>query len=312
MSHAIDVFFAHVRAIGWQPLAIALVFQLLKTAARTRAQPNVLAAAYPATDVRWRTVFGAYVAGAGVNAFIPIRGGDLLRLYLIRHRVAGVSYPTLVAAALVELPFDVFASIALIAWAVETGALPGLPVVRRLPALDWFWLFRHPNAALLVALVMLLLGFVLGLLAASRVAAFRERFGQGLTILRTPTRYLRQVASWQAVDWTLRIVTIWFFLCAFHIRTGLDSALRVQLTQSLSTIVPLTPAGIGTEQALAVHVLHGRAPTAFLVSFSVGMKLILSTWSILLGAAAILLMARTLRWRRMLAHHPAPPPPERR
>ena len=149
-------------------------------------------------------MFGAYVAGAGVNAFIPIRGGDLLRLYLIRHRVAGVSYPTLIAAALVELPFDVFASIALIAWAVKTGALPGLPVVRRLPALDWFWLFRHPNTALLVVLVMLLLGFVLGLLAASRVAAFRERFGQGLTILRTPTRYLRQVASWQAVDWTLR------------------------------------------------------------------------------------------------------------
>ena len=35
VSHAIDVFFAHVTAIGWQPLAIALVFQLLKTAART-------------------------------------------------------------------------------------------------------------------------------------------------------------------------------------------------------------------------------------------------------------------------------------
>ena len=70
--------------------------------------------------------------------------------------------------------------------------------------------------------------------------------------------------------------------------------------------MPLTPAGIGTEQALAVHRLHGRAPTAFLVSFGVGMKLILSIWSILLGATAILLMARTLRWRRMLAHHPPP------
>lgn len=313
VSHAIDVFFAHLTAISWRLLAVALVFQLLKTAARTRAQRNILAAAYPTSVVRWRTVFGAYLAGAGVNALIPVRGGDLLRLFLIRHRIDGSSYPTLVAASLVELPFDLLASVTLLAWAVQSGALPGLRVVQHLPALDWFWLFRHPRAALVVVLSLLILGIVVWLLAASRVAAFRERFGQGFTILHTPTRYLRLVVLWQAVDWGLRIAAIWFFLRAFRIEPSLDSALRVQLTQTLSTIVPLTPAGIGTEQALAVHLLSGRASTGFLVSFSVGVKLILSVWSILLGAIAILLMARTLRWRRMLSDPPTPPqaPPRR-
>lgn len=300
VSHAIDVFFAHVTAISWRLVAVALVFQLLKTAARTRAQRNTLAAAYPTSVVRWRTVFGAYLAGAGVNALIPIRGGDLLRLYLIRRRIDGGSYPTLVAAALVEVPFDLVASIALLAWAVQTGALPGLRVVQHLPSLDWFWLFQNPRAALVIALSLFVLAPVVALLTASRVAAFRRRFGQGFTILRTPGRYLRRVVLWQAVDWALRLGAIWFFLRAFHIEPSLDSALRVQLTQTLSTIVPLTPAGIGTEQALVVHLLSGRAPTGILVSFSVGAKLILSAWSILLGAIAIVLMARTLRWRRML------------
>ena len=30
-------------------------------------------------------------------------------------------------------------------------------------------------------------------------------------------RYLRDVASWQAVAWLARFVSFWFFLDAFHI-----------------------------------------------------------------------------------------------
>ncbi len=135
----------------------------------------------------------------------------------------------------------------LIAWAVNEHALPGLRVARRRPGLDWFWLARHPRIALVLALSLVILGFVPGVLAATHVPAFRRRFGQGFAILHTPNRYLRQVITWQAVDWALRIITIWFFLGAFNIHTTLDSPLRVQVTQSLSTIIPLTPSGIGTE-----------------------------------------------------------------
>ncbi len=299
---ALRVFFEHLAAVDWRPLLLALVFQLAKTMARARAQRNILAAAYPEAEVRWRSVLGAYLAGSGVNAFVPVRGGDVLRLYLLRRRIAGASYPTLVSSLLVETVFDTLASLSLLIWAVETHALPGLRVVRRLPAVDWFWLFRHPRAALVVALVALLLGFALGLLAAGRVAAFRERVGRGFSVLRRPGLYLRSVASWQAADWLLRIMTIWFFLKAFHVHTGVDNALRVQVTQSLSTVVPLTPAGIGTEQALIVHVLSGQASRSALLGFSVGMKLVLSVWTGLLGAAAIVLMVRTLRWRRVVAN----------
>ncbi len=300
---ALRAFFEHLAAISWRPLLLALLFQLAKSLARARAQWNILRAAYPESGLRWRSVLGAYLAGSGVNAFIPVRGGDVLRLYLLRRRIADSSYPTLVSSLVVETLFDTVASLALLAWALGTHALPGLKVMRKLPTVDWFWLFRHPRVALAVAVAALVVGFALGLFAAGRIASLRQRVGQGFTVLRTPGRYLRSVVSWQALDWALRIVTIAFFLRAFHIQTGLESALRVQVTQSLSTIVPLTPSGIGTEQALIVHVLSGRASSTALLSFSVGMKLVLSIWSALLGAAAILLMARTLRWRRLLADH---------
>ena len=62
--HALTAFFDHLRAIAWTPVLLALLCQLAKTVARTRAWRNVLAAAYPEARVRWRSVFGASVAGA--------------------------------------------------------------------------------------------------------------------------------------------------------------------------------------------------------------------------------------------------------
>jgi uncharacterized membrane protein YbhN (UPF0104 family) len=297
---ALSAFFAHLRAVDWRPLLLALLCQSAKMVARTRAWRNTLAAAYPSTMVRWRHVFGAYAAGAGVNAVLPARGGDLLRLYLVKRRIDGATYPTLTASLLVETIVDLTLSLLLLGWALQHHVLPGVRVVRRLPSVDWFWLFRHPRLAAAVVVVAIVGSFVLGLLAAGRIASFRRRVGQGLTILRSPLRYLRRVVLWQLLDWALRLATIYFFLRAFRIPATIENALRVQVTQSLSTILPLTPSGIGTEQALAVYVLRGEASRTGLLGFSVGMELVLTIWNAALGLTALLLMRRTLRWRRLL------------
>jgi uncharacterized membrane protein YbhN (UPF0104 family) len=81
----------------------------------------------------------------------------------------------------------------------------------------------------------------------------------------------------------------------------LHTALLVQVTQSLSTLVPLTPGGIGTEQGLVVYIFAGKAAKAAVLSFSVGMKITLMSVNIVIGFAAIAVMLRTLRWRRVLA-----------
>ena len=295
---AFRVFFDHLRAVAWEPVLIAVLCHIARMGARSRAWRNVLAAAHPDSRVRWRTVFGAYAAGAGVNAIVPVRAGDLVKLYLVKRRIDGARYPTLAASLLVETIVDATLSGGLLLWALHEHVLPGVRILDRMPSVDWFWLFRHPRAATATAVAMLVLGFVLGLLAAARLADFRRRVRQGLSILRTPVAYLRSVVTWQLADWALRLVTIYFLLRAFHVPATTTNVLRVQVTQSLATIVPLTPAGIGTEQALLVYVLAGQASRSALLSLSVGMKAVLSTVNVVLGFAAMALMLRTLRWRR--------------
>jgi uncharacterized membrane protein YbhN (UPF0104 family) len=290
----------HVEAIHWQFVALAAVTHLAKMLARSRAWRNILAAALPGAQVRWRTVLGAYAAGVGVNALLPARSGDLLKLYLVKRRVSGASYPTLAASLFVETLFDLVVASALLAWALTLGVLPGLHAVPLLPQVDWLWIFQHPRLALAATAAALVLGFSAGIWASTHIRAFRDRVASGLAVLRRPGLYVRGVVPWQALDWSLRLATIYLLLRAFGVPATVHNALLVQVTQSLSTVLPLTPGGIGTEQALLAYVFAGTVPAGDLLTFSVGMKFLIIAVNVAAGMVALLIMLRTLRWRRTL------------
>lgn len=306
LFHALHVLGDHLRSIGWGALATAAGLHCVKIVARTRSWRNILAAAYPDTSVHWRSVFGSYVSGAAVNALLPARGGDVLKLYLVKRRIAGSAYPTLMATLAVDTLFDVVASTALLVWALQLGVLPGLDVLPRLRAIDWSWADRNPRLALAIGAAVVVVGAVTALWLRRRLRAFGRQLRDGGAILRRPTLYLRRVVSWQIADWALRLATIYWLLRAFGMPATVHNALLVQVTQSLSTVLPLTPAGIGTEQGLIAYVFAGRAPVARVLSFSVGMKLVLITVNLVLGFAAIALMLRTLRWKRVIAGDDVP------
>jgi uncharacterized membrane protein YbhN (UPF0104 family) len=303
--HALDVFVGHFRSIGWSFVAAAVTLHLCKMLARTRAWRNILAAAHPVATVRWRSVFGAYAAGAAVNTVLPARGGDVLKLYLVKQRIAGSRYPTLAATLAVDTLFDFVVSAALLAWALQSGVLPGLDVVGRLRSIDWSWAERNPRLGLAVGGVVVAALVIAWFLARRRIEDLARQLRSGGAVLRRPPLYLRTVVSWQALDWVCRLATIFFLLRAFHLPATLHTALLVQVTQSLSTLVPLTPGGIGTEQGLIVYVFAGRAARAAVLSFSVGMKVALMAVNLVVGFSAIALMLRTLRWRRALGERTA-------
>jgi len=297
---AIEAFWDYLAAVRLLPLGLAIACHLLKVACASRAWRNVLVAAYPAVTVRWRAIYAAYLAGAGVNAIFPARAGDVVRLYLARRAIPGSTYTTLVSSTLVLMIVDVVVGVSLFAWAFSQGVLPGLDVLRSLPSFDFRWFLEHEAATQAIALA-LVAGVIALFVWLRRRADLRARVARAFAVLRHPAGYLRTVATWQVADWCLRLATIWFFLDAFGIRQNLHNVLVVQATASLATLLPVSPGGIGTGQALLLYTLRGQATRTALLAFSVGMKITLTVVDLVVGFAAILIALRTLRFRSRMA-----------
>lgn len=303
---AIDAFLDRLGSVDFLPLSAAILCHLLKMACTSMAWRNVLLAAYPDSGVRWRSIYAAYLAGVGVNAIIPARAGDAVRIVLAHRAVPGSSYTTVISSTLALSVFDVLAASAFFAWAVSSGALPGLDRLATLETFDFAWLLQRPLAFVLLVSALLIAFAILGVWVSGHVANFRARVTQAFRVFRPPTRYLGRVASWQAVDWGLRLVTIWFLLDAFDIPQSLETVGLVQVSQSTATLLPFTPGGIGTEQALLVYMLSGLAPASVLLAFSVGAKLTLIVTNVVAGFTAIAVTLRTLRYSRALEGAPTP------
>ena len=70
--------------------------------------------------------------------------------------------------------------------------------------------------------------------------------------------------------------------------------------ESLATLFPATPGGAGTKQGLIVFLFRGQAVSrSLLLAFSVGMNLALVVFNLVVGFAALAVMARTLSWKRL-------------
>jgi uncharacterized membrane protein YbhN (UPF0104 family) len=306
--HAISVFFGHLAAVHWQWLGLAVAGQLAKLMAVSTAWRNIVAAAYPTQRVRWRHMFGAYVAGTGVNAIIPARGGDAVKLFIAKRRIPGSTYTTLISTVLLQTLFDLVVAGCFVIWALSLGLLPGLHVLPHLPSLDYGWAFRHPKVGLVLFVLLLIFGGLLAVWTVERIEDFRARVAQGFSALRDRDYYFTRVIPWQVADWLLRLTTVFCFLRAFGIPATVHNALLVQVSQSLATILPFSPAGIGTEQALLLYIFskaHAASRSA-LLSFSVGMRVTLIVVNAALGFTAILILLRTLRFKEAVdADRPA-------
>ena len=292
-------FFDHLSDIHWVPFGLALLCLAAMQLARAWAWRNVLRAAYPGTRIPFLRLSAAYLAGAGINAILPAHAGDATKIFLAKRQIPGSSYPAVTSSFLVQTVFDTTVGLLVLFYAISQGLLPEPPQLPHLPAFELSFWAEHPQVFLIVT-AALLLAIAIGIfLLAHRVRRFWERVRQGVAILRTPRRYLREVAAWQGVGWLLRFAAFWLFLEAFGIGGSVGNVMLVMSVQAIANIVPFTPGGAGAQQALLVATLHGPSRTAVL-SFSVGTQIAMAAWSVVLGFAAMLLVFRTTDWRGLI------------
>jgi uncharacterized membrane protein YbhN (UPF0104 family) len=275
-------------ALDGRMVALALALHVANHLLRSLAWRNVLAAAYPATRIPYLTVASAYALGVALNALLPARGGDAVKVAVVRARVADSSVPAIASTMSVVVLFDMAAATFLVALVCLTGSLPFAPSIP--PGAAWVGI-----GAVIVASV--------GLAARPlrhRLARAWEQARQGGAILRTPARYATRVAAVQAGAWLCRIGVVMCLLAAFGLAASPLVAALVMILCGISTLVPLTPGGAGTQQVMLAYALSQTATATAVVSFSIGMQAGITAVNALLGVAGAMVAFRTVRPARAL------------
>src|SRR4051794_26273811 len=242
---AINSFFSSIGAVRWGPLILALICYGTYMTIRSRASYNVLRAAYPNERFRWREIWGAFLAGYGVNAVIPARPGDIVRLFLTKTSIPNSSYAAVGAASISELIFDWSINLLILPYAFAQGVFPKPPDFAKLNAFDLSYFAAHPKfTAFLVTLIGVAVIMGIALLSV-RVKAFWARVKQGLTILTDRRRYFREVWLVQFGAWLFRCATYFFMLEAFNVGGAGHKVLMVLGVLAVSAGGAVSPGGGG-------------------------------------------------------------------
>jgi uncharacterized membrane protein YbhN (UPF0104 family) len=182
--------------------------------------------------------------------------------------------------------FDLVAATVLVLAVCMTGALPFTPSLPSGAPLPW----------LLAAAVAVGAGaFIVGRRLRAPARRLRAELVRGGAILRSPARYLRSVVLVQAGAWACRIGVVYCLLAAFGVDATLPRAALVMVLCGASTLVPLTPGGAGTQQAMLAYALSQVATATAVISFSLGMQAGITLVNALLGLAGGMVAFGTAR-----------------
>jgi uncharacterized membrane protein YbhN (UPF0104 family) len=300
--HALRLIAERVVSVNPWWLLLGVVLFELQQAVRTRGWFTIIRAAYPSADgLRARNVCGAYLAGSGLNAVVPARLGDVLKLWLVRRRVDGGRWSTLAATLLPETLFDVVASGALVIWALSAGLLP-LPVSStELPTVDVSLVMRRP---LETAGVVLAIAVVVWCVRRWDPRRIVRRLRQGLAILHRPRLYLTGVVPWQALARIIRLCALAAWMQAFHLPVTVASVLLVMAAQGGGRIIPLAPASAGLRLAMLSYgfaqVTEQPVDIAAITAFQVGVGAAQLLGSLAVGAVALACELGTLSPRALV------------
>jgi uncharacterized membrane protein YbhN (UPF0104 family) len=298
---AVGDFFGRLADIKLGSLAIALAFFGIYLTLRSRAYFNVLRAAYPQEQIQWRRIWGAYIAAYGFNNVVPARGGDVIKLFLVKNSIPGSTYSAVGASFFVELVFDAVLGVFILGFAFTQGVFPKPPDFAKLNAFDLSFLAGHPRFTLFLLTVLAVAGLIAFALLSRRVRAFWARVRQGLSILRDRPRYMREVFAVQFAGWLCRFTAFWFLLEAFNIGGSVRNVLLVLGVNAVAAAVPFTPGGAGVQQAFLVQVFSGVALSSTVAAYSVGQQIAIGVFSIGMGFIALVTIFRFRSFRDVIA-----------
>ena len=291
-GHALRLIFDHAVSVDPWLAALGVALYVVAQCVRTRGWHTILRVAFPeATQLRARHTMAAYLAGAGLNGIIPARGGDIVKLWLVRRRIPDARYPTLAATFVPETLFETAFGTALVIWALAHGFLPVPTSSGELPHVDVSFVIEHPFLTASGFGIAVAGGVLLYRLARRRVADLAERLKQGVRILRQPRRFVMGVGTWQALSRVIRLGSLAAFMQAFSLPVTPATVTLVMAAQGGGRIIPVAPASAGLRLAMLsygfVEVTGHVVDIADITTFTFGVGALLMLTGLIVGLVAL-------------------------
>jgi hypothetical protein len=252
-------------AIGWLVLGVAL--HLANQVLRGRGWCTIVRAAACEGEARPRDAIAAWVAGAGAGGLVSARGGDAVRVLLMRRRMPEAGCPMLAGTLVAEGAGECATGALLVAIALALGVGPQVGA-------------SATTVACIVAAILLVAALVAGARRFPRLRRIAAGVARGCTPLRAPGAYARSVLPWQLASRACRLAALACFLAAFGLPVTLLAVLLVAVTQGGSRILPFAPASVGAGVAVlaaSFGPVTGSAVSAqTLAAFYVGTSTVLT------------------------------------
>jgi uncharacterized protein (TIRG00374 family) len=273
--HVVGAAFAAVR---WDWVAAAVALNLVSVVARSLAWNTVIRQAIPPPRPRFRLVFSAFCVGLFANAVLPGRVGEVGRVAVLARRMPrrpGL-WATLIGTVFAHRMFDLFPTIALVAWVVFEAQVP-----------HW---------ALMTLAIVLgggLVAFAVALTAARRHSLTQDGLGRirtllhqarrGLAIMREPGPAAVAV-TFQSLGWLCQLLAVWAAMRAFGIYEPLAAAGLVLLLVNVISVFPFWPGNVGLVQAgIAISLAQYGVGYARGFAFGIGLQAIEASVGIGIG-----------------------------
>lgn len=293
-------FFSSLSDVHLVPLLSGMVCFVVYLSLRALAFRNILQDAYPTTNVPYRQIWGAYLAAYGFNNVIPARGGDVLKVYLVKISVPGATYPTIGAALLVEAIFDLCAGALAVSFALITGVFPKPPSWVSFDAVDLSFVVADGRRALFLVTAFVVALLVIFSLVALRVRMFWAKVRQGFAVLEDRRRYMRRVWGVQGLGWLVRGTAFFFFLSAFGMPATVENVFLVLCANAVAAVFPFTPGGAGVVQALLLELFKGATTGAIIAAYGVGQQATIAVLSLAVGFGALVWVFQIRSFREVI------------
>jgi hypothetical protein len=303
--HGVQLVFSDATSVLWGWMVVGAILHVVANAVRQKGWYTILRAAYPdADELRLRDVEAAYFAGSGVNAIIPARGGDVLKVFLLHRRIGNANYSTIAATFLPETLFETAFGFGLVIWALAQGFLP-VPVSRSdIPAFDVSFVIAHPfitaaGIGVASAGVWMLVRWV-----RRKGLPLLERMRAGLAIFSSPRQYLLGVVTWQALGRLIRLGSLAAFMAAFSLPVTFKTAVLVMAAQGGGRIIPIAPVSAGLRLTMLsygfVEVTGKTVDIASITAFTVGVSVVLLVVGLAIAMVILFKVLGTLNPRHAI------------